>query len=212
MTSTSAPPRRKGLSRKIRAILAGGLVLGLGTAATLAAWNDSEYATGTFTAGTFNLQGATAAAAGPYTDHASSAGAAAVTFSTGFDNMSPGTVVAAPFWVRLAANTTTPATLDLVDVTSTGANAANITFVVRAIAPGDTCNTATTGGTVLTPTTPPPLTTGPIAGDTAPLAIGSPASSPGTAVQLCIIATAGTNLVQGGAVTSVWRFQATSTS
>ena len=44
-------------SRKVRAILAGGLVLGLGAAVTLAAWNDSEFAKGTFTSGSLNIQG-----------------------------------------------------------------------------------------------------------------------------------------------------------
>ena len=43
--------RRRRRSRMIRAILAGGLVLGVGTAVTLAAWNDSEFVTGTFTVG-----------------------------------------------------------------------------------------------------------------------------------------------------------------
>ena len=47
---------RKGI---IRAILAGGIVLGVGAAVTLAAWNASEFATGTFQAGTFTIEGAT---------------------------------------------------------------------------------------------------------------------------------------------------------
>ena len=42
--------KRRSRSRMIRAILAGGLVLGVGTAVTLAAWNDSEFVTETFTA------------------------------------------------------------------------------------------------------------------------------------------------------------------
>jgi len=53
--------------RKVRAVLAGGLVLGVGAAVTLAAWNDSEFATGTFTAGTFNLEGSTDGTT--FTDH-----------------------------------------------------------------------------------------------------------------------------------------------
>ena len=66
---------RKGLrGRKIRAVLAAGLVLGIGAVVTLAAWNDSEYATGTFAAGTFNLEGSTDGTT--YADHASGASAA----------------------------------------------------------------------------------------------------------------------------------------
>ncbi|MEJ7649283.1 MAG: SipW-dependent-type signal peptide-containing protein [Nakamurella sp.] len=54
-TVPTAPVRRRDRRRKFRAVLAAGLVLGVGGAVTLAAWNDSEYATGTFTAGTFNM-------------------------------------------------------------------------------------------------------------------------------------------------------------
>lgn len=42
-------------SRRIRALLAAGAVFGVGAAGTLAAWNDSEYATTTITAGTFGI-------------------------------------------------------------------------------------------------------------------------------------------------------------
>jgi predicted ribosomally synthesized peptide with SipW-like signal peptide len=39
-------------SRRLRAVLAGGLALGLSAATTLVTWNDTEFAQGTFTAGT----------------------------------------------------------------------------------------------------------------------------------------------------------------
>lgn len=42
--------------RKVAAVLAGGLVLGVGAAVTMAAWTDSQYATATFTSGTFALE------------------------------------------------------------------------------------------------------------------------------------------------------------
>ena len=58
----------------VRAILAGGLVLGVGAAVTLAAWNDSEFATGTFGAGSFNLEGQETIAAG-FSDHETAPGA-----------------------------------------------------------------------------------------------------------------------------------------
>lgn len=44
-------------SRKIRAIAAGGAVLGVGAAITLAAWSDSELADGLFGAGSFDIEG-----------------------------------------------------------------------------------------------------------------------------------------------------------
>ena len=47
------PPRR---FRQFRALLAGGLVLGLGGTYTLAAWNDSEQASAEFVAGAFEIE------------------------------------------------------------------------------------------------------------------------------------------------------------
>lgn len=49
--------QRRLWSRRVRALLASGLVLGVGATITLAAWNDSEYTTGSVTAGQFNLEG-----------------------------------------------------------------------------------------------------------------------------------------------------------
>jgi predicted ribosomally synthesized peptide with SipW-like signal peptide len=48
--------RRRGLSRRTRALLAGGLVLGVGATATLAAWVDTENAAGSFTATVFDTE------------------------------------------------------------------------------------------------------------------------------------------------------------
>ncbi|GIJ27312.1 hypothetical protein Vqi01_24740 [Micromonospora qiuiae] len=46
--------------RRTRAVLAGALVLGMGTTSTLAAWSDGEYGTGSFTASTFGTESQTA--------------------------------------------------------------------------------------------------------------------------------------------------------
>ncbi|WP_255808456.1 SipW-dependent-type signal peptide-containing protein [Leucobacter aridicollis] len=42
---------------KARALLAGGLVLGVGAAVTLAAWTDNEWVRGVFGTGTFGIEG-----------------------------------------------------------------------------------------------------------------------------------------------------------
>jgi predicted ribosomally synthesized peptide with SipW-like signal peptide len=104
---------------KIRAVLAGGLVLGIGAAVTLAAWNDSEFAQGTFTAGTFNLEGSTDGAA--FAEHATSSAAATLDFSVTPDNLAPGDTVDTPFAVRLDAASTRDATVTLSTEGSTGA-------------------------------------------------------------------------------------------
>ena len=104
---TGRGPRRR-VPGRVRALLAGGLVLGVGATVTLAAWNDSEFVTATFQAGTFNLQGSTDGTT--FSDHASAPGAS-LGFSVNASALSPGDVVYAPYAVRLAANTTSPATV-----------------------------------------------------------------------------------------------------
>lgn len=195
----------------MRALLAGGLVLGLGAAATLAAWNDSEYATGDFTAGTFNLQGSTTGAAEGYTDHASADGAAALTFTAPVDNLSPTDVVYASFWVRLAEGTTAPATLDLVALDSTdttGANSAQLGYSVYAIDAAAACDETATSGTLLG-TDATLADNAAVAGDTTTLAIGTPTTEAGAAAQLCFIVTAAAGLEQGGVTTATWQLTAT---
>jgi predicted ribosomally synthesized peptide with SipW-like signal peptide len=101
MSQSSVVPadRRSVHRRRIYAILAGGLVLGVGAAVTLATWNDSEWAKSTFTAGSFVFQGSTDGTT--FSDHTSEAGAAALTFSVNPTNLSPGDVVYAPYALKL---------------------------------------------------------------------------------------------------------------
>ena len=208
----------KDRKRKTLAVLAGGLVLGVGVAVTLAAWNDSEFATGTFTAGSFNLQGSTTGdVSANYSDHNVDTGGTAATLAftlpTGVvGNMAPGDAVYAGFWVRLAPGTTTGASLSAAGTTTGAAattNSGNLSYQVYQLAPGATCNAASATGT--------PVATGATmdaqTGVTAmTLAKGADAATAGTAVQLCFKVTAGTALKQGVATTTTWKFTATSTS
>lgn len=205
--NTEAPATRN--RRKILAVLAGGLVLGVGAAVTLAAWNDSEFATGTFTAGTFNLQGSTTSATAGFSDHNVTKGdtAATLSFSAPFDNLTPGDVVYAPFWVHLDGATTNNAALVASTGTGTGANAANISYSVYSIAAGAACDgTATAGALVASGAD---LTTF-TAGSSVALAKGAAAGAEGAAAQLCFVATAKSSLAQGGTATGTWSFTATS--
>ncbi|OZB81420.1 SipW-dependent-type signal peptide-containing protein [Microbacterium sp. 13-71-7] len=195
--------------RKILAVLAGGLVLGVGAAITLAAWNDSEFATGTFTAGSFNLEGSTTSATAGFSNHNVTKGdtAAALSFSAPFSNLTPGDVVYASFWVRLDSTTTNNATLVASTGTGTGANATNVSYSVYSIAPAATCDaTATTGTLVASGADLTSFT----AGSSVALTKGATAGTAGTATQLCFVATAKASLVQGGAATGTWSFTATS--
>src|SRR6218665_1128006 len=199
----------KANQRKILAILAGGLVLGIGTAVTLAAWNDSEFANGTFTAGSFNLEGSTDGT--NYEEHDTAGAAANVEFSTDFDNLSPTDVVYAPFWVRLDDTTTTGAVVTTSLDSSTGANVPNISYAIYSIGPAAACDNSATSGTLLLSGT---SLSASAAGATFTLAAPE-SSAAGTAQKLCIIATAGPEtgtgaLLEGQSATATWEFAATS--
>lgn len=197
-------------SRKLRAVLAGGLVLGVGAAVTLAAWNDSEFATGEFQAGSFNLQGSTTDGTSGFADH-DTAGAAAVVFDVGdYGNVTPGDVLYEPFWLRLAANTTSTATLSLSGITAgAGGNEDHLSYEIYRLATiGTDCDAVgvTTGTLVGTGAD---LTDFTAAASTA-LAVGTPTSDPGAAVQLCFVVTAEATLEQGLGATTTWQFTAVS--
>lgn len=184
----------------IRAILAGGLVLGVGAAVTLAAWNDSEYVTGTFTAGTFNLEGSTTNGT-TFTDHATSPGGT-LSFSVAAATLSPTDTVQAPFAVRLAANTTNGANVVLTTDTPTG-SVANLTYTLTVhsawgCAGGTVTSTPISGAALNAGTT------------TFPLTAGSPVTNAGAPIYLCFTVAAGGGLVQGQTGAAIWKFTATS--
>jgi predicted ribosomally synthesized peptide with SipW-like signal peptide len=91
---------RRVLHRKVAAVLAGGLVLGIGTATTLAAWTDQEQAQATFTSGVFKLMSSTDGTA--FEDHTSNV--ATLTFNGGM--MSPGSLHNSFLDVKTSGNST----------------------------------------------------------------------------------------------------------
>ena len=191
-------------STRPRAVLAAGLVLGTGVVATLAAWTDQEFATGTFAAGTFDLEGAFTEAAGApqFAQHPDAASAGVLEFDLHPPNLSPGDVVQAPLAIRRAAGTTFSALVTRAN-TTTGTTTALTYGVTRHSAWG--CATAVTGtviaaGAALEPRPGVPL--GPLAAGTG----GAPraADNPGRAV------TAGPGRVSGQSGTATFVLSATS--
>lgn len=170
--------------RKIYATLAGGLVLGVGAAITLAAWNDSEFATSDFAAGTFVFQGSTDGTS--FSDHPSEGAAAQLSFSTGFDNLSPNDVVYAPYALRLDSSSTVAADLSAVAPVLTG-TLTDLTFDSVATTSFGCDATAFAGGSAV-PTS----------------------MNPGDTVYLCLQATAGSDVAQGETGTAVWQWNAVS--
>lgn len=203
----AAPDRKRRRSRMIRAILAGGLVLGVGAAVTMAAWNDSEFVTGTFTAGTFNMQGSTTDGV-TFTDHPV-ATPGTLTFTVAPLLLSPGDTVYAPFALRLAANTTNNANVVITAPSTSTGVVTNLTYeVVRTTA--FTCGSGTvdsTGTSLITAGTAITAVAGP---NTFALSKGAPVTSAGATQFLCFKVTAGAGLTQGQTGTVTWQFTASS--
>lgn len=194
--STQSPRK----APRIRAILAGGLVLGVGAAITLAAWNDSEFAQGTFTAGSFNLEGSTDGTA--FAEHPVGS-PATLSFTAAPTNLAPGDVVTAPFAVRLDEDTTSGATVTVSTESSTGA----LTGLTYSLTQSDAfgCGEPVTD-TLVDPGTGLGTTPG---STTFALDDGGGAGA-GAAVNLCFRITAGSGLVQSQTGSTTWEFAAES--
>ncbi|SDQ63937.1 SipW-dependent-type signal peptide-containing protein [Microbacterium sp. cf332] len=208
MTSAPAPaasaergPDTERSSRRRRmalALTAGGLVLGVGAAVTLAVWNDSEFVTGTFGSGTFDLQGSTDGAA---FSSSPAAPGKTVTFELDADTLAPGDVVYAPFAVQLSDTSTNEASVTIENVIggAIGDDLAYSLFVEDAF--GATCSAAT-----------PPVGDEVVA-DRAANATGTvdvfDLTAAGEPVNLCFVVTAGA-IAQGEVGTITWEFAATS--
>jgi len=208
---TQAARQRK---RKFQAVLAGGLVLGIGAAVTLAAWNDSEFAEGIFTTGEFNLEGSTDGPEEGFAEHPTEAEAAELEFEA--DNLVPGETVYAPFHLRLDAATTVdgsiPATVTAdsqggVSLTSEGDNSDFFAFELYS-----TADCSATGIGEIAPIAEAGTLTGGDVGLTGALDLESNAAGTvGDTVSLCFVVTADDDdLLEGAETTATWEFQAVS--
>ncbi len=201
MTSTTITSR----SRRIRAVLAGGLVLGAGAAITLAAWNDSEFASGTFTAGTFTTEGS--ANGTTFTDHPTAPGAT-LAFTANVSNLSPAAVTAAGYALHLTPATSTSATVDIAGVVTTGGATTNLTYGIVQVAQFSDCVPGAPGTATIVPagTSMNAITSA------APfqLAKSTDGIATGANVYLCVQVTAGGSIGQGTSATATWQFRATS--
>lgn len=150
--------------RKRKALLAGGVVLGLGATMTLAAWTDDVWVNGAFSAGKFNVQGNTGV--GGWQDYDSAPGGGLV-FSTAPTAMTPNDAVYAPLNLRVdpIANSYDAAitlrTAPTGPAVSTNANNAlftNLTVTLYTVAPGSCSEAGTSGVTPIVNQQPLPTT------------------------------------------------------
>ena len=130
---------RRDLKRKITAALAGGLVLGVGTVTTLAAWTDDEQAKATFVSGIFKLE--SRVGAGAFEVNSGSA----TTLPFNAEGMSPGSMHYASFDVKTTSISTTGGMAKLlpgvVDADPAGM-AAYLRLRVAVIGSAEICNSA----------------------------------------------------------------------
>lgn len=188
--------------RKVAALLAGGLVVGVGTMATLASWNDVEYASGSFTAGAFKLLGSTDQST--FADHGTTA--QSLTFTTGFDNLTPTDTVYAPYALRLDKSSTNQGTV-VVSAGATSGTIANITYQLFTTTSAGCTASATVATTVVSSGT----ALGSVGTPTSfTLAKPATATTDGAPVYLCFKVTAGSSLAQAQTGSATWVFTATS--
>ena len=203
VTRSEMRERRRLRSRRWRAVLAGGLVFGIGAAVTLAAWNDSEYGSASFTAGRFDIVGAVDGST--FSSHATTGAAAALNFQLAPTAMAPGNATYALFSVK-TANPSVAGTLQLTAGTPGGTGLATyLTYGVRTIS-GTTCNATTyAAGTAV------------VADGSALTANGATTqavtANGGTQVNYCFAVTLPTtapNAAQGLTMSQTWQIQGTS--
>ena len=185
--------------RKVGAVLAGGLVLGVGAAVVMAAWNSSEFATGSFGTGGFVLEGKLPADA-DFTRHESAEKAAKLDFAIDTSNLSPGEDLTAAFAVRLAEKTTHDGTAV---INTEVANAVTGLTQRVYVSATPTCD-GTVESEIIAST---PLATG-AGSDSFALAKGV-AGAVGETVNLCFEVSAGNDLVPNSTSVAVWNIAAT---
>lgn len=197
---------------RLRALLSGGLVLGLGAAVTLASWNDSEYSRATLTTSVFNTESSVNGGT-TYADNNVTPATMVLTAGSFY----PGAIQYSQVLVRtkatsIAGTVTVPAPV----VTGTDAATLGAAFVYRVVRTTATCDaTAFTG----TPTfvvgaaaVTRAFTAGQETGVTNTLPLAT-ATLPGSPLGFCFeitLPTGASNTLQGKTATATWQFLATS--
>ncbi len=191
---------------KAKAILAGGLVLGVGAAITLAAWTDQEWVKASFGSSTFGIEGSLDGT--NFAEHSTESGAAVLVFETTPLQMSPNAAVYEKFVVRSTTSTTVPGTVQLGGATLTGTLGTSLTYGVRTLAlPDGACdsvafaaatNVVVNSGTALT------------TGATGTQVVAASGASPVAYCFEVVMSPTATVADQGKLATATWAFTATS--
>ncbi|WP_198684002.1 SipW-dependent-type signal peptide-containing protein [Brachybacterium sp. YJGR34] len=132
--TTKKSPRR----RRLLALTAGGLVLGISGMVTLASWTDTEVAEGSFAAGTFALESSTDGET--FSDTTPPAEALSLSFDPLAQNLSPTDSASAVYAIRLDQSSSNAATVDGA-VTASGSAADNLDYTIEQVSDIDATET-----------------------------------------------------------------------
>lgn len=162
---TDPGSRSANYRRRARALLAGGLVLGLGATMTLAAWSDDIWVNGQFRAGQFNVQGSpSTSSAHTWGEYSTQAGGAPLAFSSAVPTVvSPGTSYYAPFSLAIdSSRADFDGTVQITEFLGTGDPAlrSKLTWSATVVSSPTNCTNETgySGGTPLVSTAQGPAT------------------------------------------------------
>ncbi|MEI3842970.1 MULTISPECIES: SipW-dependent-type signal peptide-containing protein [Microbacterium] len=199
-------------SRRLRALLAGGLVLGVGASLTFAAWTDQEAATSTITAGTFAIEARTDL--GAFVD---SPRTPVVQLPLAATGLYPAQKRAA--WIQIRNKGTVPGTVSLSAVTVTGADGTSAptgasAALQNALKVGVAVSTTTDPSAAPSCTTSTPTTAVATGVQNIPLPTATGALQAGgtNIVTFCVVLelpVQADNASQGGDVRPTWTFTAT---
>lgn len=201
--------------RKVRALLAGGLVLGIGAAVTLAAWSDNVFANAEFSSGEegWNLQGNFETGTPVWSPEYDESPGGGLQFQVPLsENLTPGDVVRAPLGIRLEPGQELGASVTLTGPVIDGTNllASALRYGIYSGVSAADCTAGNVGASTLVPAGSPLGTGGSFS-----IANGTAAQN-GTPVELCFVVTlpAGTSNTVSGEDTGVlvWDFEGTSTA
>lgn len=191
---TPEAQRKQDRARKRKAILAGGVVLGLGAAVTLAAWSDDVFADGVFTTGgTFLIEGSESAIGDTQTFSQAQEVDEAIrlTFTTGTDAaaLTPGDTLYAPFAIRLTASSTLDGQIEQLTAAAEGPMAGALEYSITTNAA--TCDAAGASATIPTNGAAWVTAESVAGGSVTPAPTGvdltaNAAGTPGDTVQLCV--------------------------
>lgn len=198
-------PQRPPRAARWRAVLAGGLVLGVGGAVTLASWNDTEAASGTFGSSVFALE----SQSGGSPSYASHPGPPYATLTFAATAMSPAVSHYAWLNVRTTPASTVGGEVRLTGVSSEGALAPALEYrAVRTASshPASPCDASafTASATYIAGSA---TTWAALSGT--PTAVANPVGAAGAAIGFCFdvrIAPGASNSFQGTNATSTWTF------